>query len=165
MDRMTPPPNYYGATFPGFNQGQGAQPPMPNGNVNNPNMNNAMPNQMPNQNINPNAAVPTNFMANPYTAPAIESETGTCKGSNCVQSSYAEIAHSNRGKHVRLYCSFPDSSQWHDVIIEGKIHYAADDHIAIESDTEPGKYILIIGIYVNYMELFEKPIVPNKKSN
>lgn len=156
MDRMTPPPNYYGAPFPGFNQGpqgpvpQGAQPPMPN--------NGNMPNNMPNQN-------------NTQTPPAYNGQANNSNDQQesnnqlCVCYTYADIAHANRGKVVKVYCSFPDSSKWHDVVIEGIIYYAADDHIVIESIEEPKKYTMILGVYVNYMETYEKPIVPTKNSN
>ena len=155
MDRMTPPPNYYGAPFPGFNQGpqgpvpQGAQPPMPN--------NGNMPNNMPNQN-------------NTQTPPAYNGQANNSNDQQesnnqlCVCYTYADIAHANRGKVVKVYCSFPDSSNWHDVVIEGIIYYAADDHIVIESIEEPKKYTMILGVYVNYMETYEKPIVPTKKN-
>ncbi len=155
MDRMTPPPNYYGAPFPGFNQGpqgpvpQGAQPPMPN--------NGNMPNNMPNQN-------------NTQTPPAYNGQANNSNDQQesnnqlCVCYTYADIAHANRGKVVKVYCSFPDSSKWHDVVIEGIIYYAADDHIVIESIEEPKKYTMILGVYVNYMETYEKPIVPTKKN-
>lgn len=156
MDRMTPPPNYYGAPFPGFNQGpqgpvpQGAQPPMPN--------NGNMPNNMPNQN-------------NTQTPPAYNGQANNSNDQQesnnqlCVCYTYADIAHANRGKVVKVYCSFPDSSKWHDVVIEGIIYYAADDHIVIESIEEPKKYTMILGVYVNFMETYEKPIVPTKNSN
>ena len=156
MDRMTPPPNYYGAPFPGFNQGpqgpvpQGAQPPMPN--------NGNMPNNMPNQN-------------NAQTPPAYNGQANNSNDQQesnnqlCVCYTYADIAHANRGKVVKVYCSFPDSSKWHDVVIEGIIYYAADDHIVIESIEEPKKYTMILGVYVNFMETYEKPIVPTKNSN
>ena len=156
MDRMTPPPNYYGAPFPGFNQGpqgpvpQGAQPPMPN--------NGNMPNNMPNQN---NAQTP-----HAYNGQANNSnDQQESNNQLCVCYTYADIAHANRGKVVKVYCSFPDSSKWHDVVIEGIIYYAADDHIVIESIEEPKKYTMILGVYVNYMETYEKPIVPTKNSN
>lgn len=155
MDRMTPPPNYYGAPFPGFNQGpqgqvpQGVQPPMPN--------NGNMPNNMPSQNAN-------------QTPPVYNGQTNNSNDQQetnnqlCVCYTYADIAHANRGKVVKVYCSFPDSSKWHDVVIEGIIYYAADDHIVIESIEEPKKYTMILGVYVNFMETYEKPIVPTKKS-
>ena len=153
MDRMTPPPNYYGAPFPCFNQGGGPnpqmmpsnQPPMPNG----ANINNQVQPDYANEN---------------YPVPQAESYNTSNKEHICMNYSYAEIAHANRGKHVKVYCSFPDSTKWHDVVIEGKIHYAADDHILIETLDNPNHYIMIVGIYVNYMELYDKPIVPNKKS-
>ena len=160
MDRMTPPPNYYGAPFPGFNQGpqgpQGAQPPMPT-------PNNVPPqNNMPNQNLN-NPTPP------PYTGQVESMNTDYKQNSDnnqlCVCYTYADIAHANRGKVVKIYCSFPDSSKWHDVVIEGIIYYAADDHIVIESIEEPKKYTMILGVYVNYMETYEKPIVPMSKKN
>lgn len=155
MDRMTPPPNYYGAPFPGFNQGpqgpvpQGAQPPMPN--------NGNIPNNMPSQN-------------NTQTPPVYNGQANNSNDQQetnnqlCVCYTYADIAHANRGKVVKVYCSFPDSSKWHDVVIEGIIYYAADDHIVIESVEEPKKYTMILGVYVNYMETYEKPIVPAKKN-
>ncbi len=156
MDRMTPPPNYYGTPFPGFNQGpqgpvpQGVQPPMPN----NGNMSNNMQSQNSNQ-----------------TPPVYNGQTNNSNDQQetnnqlCVCYTYADIAHANRGKVVKVYCSFPDSSKWHDVVIEGIIYYAADDHIVIESIEEPKKYTMILGVYVNYMETHEKPIVPTKNSN
>lgn len=150
MDRMTPPPNYYGAQFPGFNQGgQPTPPPAPN----------SMPNPMNNNSI----PQPPNYT--PYSSPAMEVDNSKdTQESISLDYSIADIANANRGKYARLYCSFPDSSKWHDIVIEGKIHYSAFDHIVIESESEPGKYIFVTGVFVNYMELFNKPIVPNKKS-
>ena len=158
MDRMTPPPNYYGAPFQGYNQSPGQQqPPSPsNSNF----MNNTPPTP-----VNPNTLTPSSVsgLNNPYPMTNIESITVTQEQIS-IGWSYADIAHANRGRQVKLYCSFPDSSQWHDVVIEGKIQYASDDHVVIESNEMPSKFIMVMGVYINYMELFERPIVPTKKS-
>ncbi len=156
MDRMTPPPNYYGAPYPNFNQnmpnpqmqGQGPQPPMPNS------MNSGQQTQMPKP---PQGFEESIFVEQgPVTPPKTDQI--------CMSYSYADIAQANRGKKVVVYCSFADASQWHDVTFEGRILYGAIDHIALESEENPGHYIAILGVYIDYMVFLEKPNIPAKKS-
>lgn len=154
MDRMTPPPNYYGAPYqqnygpnmPNNPSMPGPQPPMPNGNVN-----------MPPQMNQPRDFEEPMYMDKGNAMPNTSDQI-------CIGYTYADIAQANRGKKVKIYCSFTDSSQWHDMSIDGRILYAAEDHIAIETDENPSKYIVIIGIYIDYMVFLEKPNVPTKKS-
>ncbi|MCH5172218.1 MAG: spore coat protein GerQ [Erysipelotrichales bacterium] len=156
MDRMTPPPNYYGAPYPNFNQNmpnpqmQGPQPPMPNG-IN--------PNQQ--QQIQPQQ--PSGYEE------AIFMEKGPLNVQQnndqiCMNYTYADIAQANRGKKVKVFCSFTDASEWHDVTFEGRILYGAVDHIAIESEDNPSHYMVILGVYIDYMMFFDKPNVPAKRS-
>ena len=152
MDRMTPPPNYYGAPYPNFNQNmpnpqmQGPQPPMPNAG-------NQMQ-QPPQQNGFEEAIF---VEKGPLNAQQNSDQI-------CMSYTYADIAQANRGKKVKVFCSFTDASEWHNVTFEGRILYGAIDHIAIESDETPSNYVVILGVYIDYMTFFEKPNVPAKRS-
>lgn len=148
MDRMTPPPNYYGPPFAGYNQNM---PNNPSGNMHPPTPN------MPHDQAMPNVNREDIMYGN--TNPQMQGN----QESLSLGYSYADIAHINRGKRVIVYCSFADSAQWHDMTIKGKIMYATDDHIALESDDDPTQYIVIIGVYINYMVFLDKPNVPQKK--
>lgn len=80
-----------------------------------------------------------------------------------LEQSYIEnILRHNKGKKVKIYVSFPDSTEWRDKIYDGIIEQAGRDHIIL-SDPNTGKWYLILMIYLDYVE-FEERINYSEKS-
>lgn len=98
----------------------------------------------------PNPTFPNNM--NNFTP---EQEVST--NSLPMEQSYIEnILRLNKGKKAKVFCSFPDSTEWRDKIYDGIIEQAGKDHLVISSP-ERGDWYLIPMIYVNWVE-FEEPI-------
>lgn len=73
-----------------------------------------------------------------------------------MEQSYIEnILRLNKGKRVKAYVSFPDSTDWRDKIFTGIIEEAGRDHLII-SDPTNGHWFLILMIYLNYVEFDER---------
>ena len=70
------------------------------------------------------------------------------------QSFIENILRLNKGKTVKAYVSYPDSSAWQNKIYSGVIEEAGRDHLII-SDPENGHWYLIRLIYLNYVEFME----------
>lgn len=86
---------------------------------------------------------------------APEQEIST--NSMTMEQSYIEnILRLNKGKKAKVFCSFPDSTEWRDKIYDGIIEEAGKDHL-IMSSPERGDWYLIPLIYLNWVE-FEEPI-------
>ena len=78
-----------------------------------------------------------------------------------MEQSYIEnVLRQNKGKKVRTYVSFPDSSAFKDKIFEGYIRQAARDHLVMS--LLDGKWILVPMIYMDFVE-FEEEINYNFK--
>lgn len=74
------------------------------------------------------------------------------------EQSYIEnILRLNRGKQVEVYASYPDSSDWRDMVFRGIIEQSGRDHIIL-SDPKTGEWYLILLIYVNYIKSGERII-------
>ena len=74
------------------------------------------------------------------------------------EQSYIEnILRLNKGRKVKAYVSYPDSSAWQNKVYEGIIEEAGKDHLIIR-DTMNNIWYLIRIIYLNYVEFFD-PIV------
>ncbi len=73
-----------------------------------------------------------------------------------MEQSYIEnILRLNKGKRVKVYVSYPDSTEWRDRIYNGIIEEAGKDHLII-SDPNTGKWFLIRMIYLDYVEFDER---------
>lgn len=73
-----------------------------------------------------------------------------------MEQSYIEnILRLNKGKRIKAYVSYPDSTEWRDKIYTGIIEEAGRDHL-IMSDPNTGKWYLIRMIYLNYVEFDER---------
>lgn len=74
------------------------------------------------------------------------------------EQSYIEnILRLNKGKKVKAYVSYPDSSAWQNKVYEGIIEEAGKDHLIIRDNTNNIWYLIRI-IYLNYAEFME-PII------
>ncbi len=72
------------------------------------------------------------------------------------EQSYIEnILRLNKGKKVKAYVSFPDSSEWKNKIFEGIIEESGRDHLII-SNPSTGEWYLILMIYLNYVEFNDR---------
>ena len=73
-----------------------------------------------------------------------------------MEQSYIEnILRLNKGKMVKAYVSFPDSTEWRNKIFEGRIEQEGRDHLII-SNPKNGEWYLILMIYLNYVTFDEK---------
>ena len=73
-----------------------------------------------------------------------------------MEQSYIEnILRLNKGKIIKAYVSFPDSTEWKNKIFEGRIEQAGRDHLII-SNPQNGEWYLILMIYLNYVTFTEK---------
>lgn len=73
-----------------------------------------------------------------------------------MEQSYIEnILRLNKGKKVKAYFSYPDSTEWRDRIYEGIIEEAGRDHL-IMSDPKTGRWWLLRMIYLDYVDFDEK---------
>ena len=75
-----------------------------------------------------------------------------------MEQSYIEnILRLNKGRKVKAYVSYPDSSAWQNKIYEGIIEEAGKDHLIIYDNANNLCYLIRI-IYLNYVEFME-PII------
>lgn len=103
-----------------------------------------------------------NFFGNP-TFPTnnnsvIESPPGNINYSTSLpmEQSYIEnILRLNKGKKVKAYFSYPDSTEWRDKVYDGIIEEAGRDHL-IMSDPKTGKWWMLRMIYLDYVDFEEK---------
>ncbi len=102
-----------------------------------------------------------NFFSNP-TFPnnnTIESPPGNINFSNTslpMEQSFIEnILRLNKGKKVKAYFSYPDSTEWRDKIYDGIVEEAGRDHL-IMSDPKTGNWFLLRMIYLDYVEFEER---------
>lgn len=71
------------------------------------------------------------------------------------QSLIENILRLNKGKKVKAYVSYPESSAWQNKIYDGIIEQAGRDHLIIR-DIKDNTWYLIRMIYLNYVEFKEK---------
>ncbi len=128
MDRMQPPPpNYYGVPYPS------ASP------MDQPMMGRAAPNYNGPQPPQPNGSTAGNSQN---------------ENVNDTENTFKSSTNHYIGKKMKVYCSFPDSAKWHDVIFEGRLVYAENDHLILRS-LETEFWTIIVSVYINYIELSE----------
>ena len=74
------------------------------------------------------------------------------------EQSYIEnILRLNKGRKVKAYVSYPDSSAWQNKVYEGIIEEPRKDHLIIRDNTNNLWYLIRI-LYLNYVEFME-PII------
>ena len=98
------------------------------------------------------------FPANNYSNP---SQSLTINEINndipLMEQSYIEnILRMNKGKKIKAYVSYPDSSSWQNKVYEGIIEAAGKDHLIIRDNLNNVWYLIRI-IYLNYVE-FPEPL-------
>ena len=104
-----------------------------------------------------------NFFGNPTFPSAgapskIDSPPGNINYSESLpmEQSYIEnILRLNKGKKVKAYFSYPDSTDWRDKTYDGVIEEAGRDHL-IMSDPKTGDWYLLRMIYLDYVTFEEK---------
>lgn len=150
MDRMNPPPNYYGAMYPNTN-GQ-VNAPFQNGN----NMTSPPPYSDENHSFkvakeeNSDTGIQDAYVPDSY----IRIEEGI-SGVKKFYDTFKRFVSEKIGTRVKVYCAFTDSSLWHDKVFEGTLLAAADNYLLVK-EAETNKYVIIASVYVIYMEMFEK---------
>ena len=99
-----------------------------------------------------NPTFPSNENKIPVTPPGNISYQSTL---TMEQSLIENILRLNKGKKVKAYVSYPDSSAWQNKVYDGIIEEAGRDHLIIR-DVNNGAWYLIRIIYLNYVEFEEK---------
>lgn len=140
MDRIQPPPNYYGAPYP-----QGVEV------------------------SHPNFAPPPNLQSPSYSSKERRdtmqppTENDTTNGD--TNEYFTKFLDGHIGQKVKVYCSFSDSAQWHDMIFEGLLWGAGDDNIIIY-DEKKDIHTLILAVYILYIEFSDiEPKTYNGNNN
>lgn len=138
MEKMTPPPNYYGAPYP-----QNTSPQFQTN-----------PNQYSNSNYQSNQEQSyNNNTTNDQSSNAYDSITESVKNVDHLFEVFKTHISKNIGRRVQVYASFTDSTKWHDVVFDGILVSIADDFMIVKtSDT---KYDLISRIYVDYISFYD----------
>ena len=95
------------------------------------------------------------FPNNNYQTPPGNISVNEVKVPLAQEQSYIEnILRLNKGKKVKAYVSYPDSSAWQNKIYEGVIEEAGKDHLIIRDPLNNNWYLIRI-IYLNYVEFME----------
>ena len=95
------------------------------------------------------------FPANNYITPPNNVSINEVTSNLTQEQSYIEnILRLNRGKKVKAYVSYPDSSAWQNKVYEGVIEEAGKDHLIIRDPVSNTWYLIRI-IYLNYVEFME----------
>ena len=109
-----------------------------------------------NGNFFSNPTFPTNNNSNNIPSPP--GNVNYSDTSLPMEQSYIEnILRLNKGKRIKAYVSYPDSSAWQNKVYEGIIEEAGRDHLIIRDNVNNLWYLIRI-IYLNYVEFME-PIV------
>lgn len=125
MERIQPPPNYYGAPYP-----------------------NNEPSPYPPQ-MNP-------YPQEGYPLPSNNQRAGDmAQPIEEFYESFNKLVSSNLGRQVNVHCSFTDSTAWHDKEFIGVLASAGDNYIIV-FDKEKNRHYLIVGVYIDYIEFFDK---------
>ena len=125
MERIQPPPNYYGAPYP-----------------------NTEPSPYPPQ-MNP-------YPQEGYPLPSNNQRAGdVAQPIEEFYESFNKLVSSNLGRQVNVHCSFTGSTAWHDKEFIGVLASAGDNYIIV-FDKEKNRHYLIVGVYIDYIEFFDK---------
>ena len=128
MDRIQPPPNYYGAPYP-----------------------------QPNDNMQPNQPYPpqmNNYNAPPFNN-HIRQDLKVDENVEEFYETFNKLVSTNLGRHVIVHCSFTDSTKWHDKEFVGVLASAGDNYIIVYNDQD-NRHYLIVGVYIDFIEFTEK---------
>ena len=107
-----------------------------------------------------NPTFPGNNYQSPQTPPgniSINEVSNTSIPLTMEQSYIENILRLNKGRKVKAYVSYPDSTAWQNKIYEGIIEEAGKDHLIIYDNANNLWYLIRI-IYLNYVEFME-PII------
>ena len=108
-----------------------------------------------NGNFYPNPTFPSNQVIDNNQVLNIPNENISNYNNLISEQSYIEnILRLNKGKKIKAYVSYPDSSAWQNKIYDGIIEQAGRDHLII-SDPSNGHWYLIRIIYLDYVEFME----------
>lgn len=145
MERMNPPPNYYGAMYP-----NGQQYPNGTNMTNPPPYSEEVPQAFKTAQTTSDTGVQDGYVQEEY----IHLSDGI-KSVKEFYKDFRENISDKIGSRVKIYCAFTDSSLWHDKIFEGTLISSADNYLLIK-ETDSNKYTIIASVYVIYLEMFDK---------
>ncbi len=91
-----------------------------------------------------------------YTSTIVPVEGGGTDNLPMEQSYIENILRFNKGKHAKVYVSFPDSLNWKDKIFDGRVEQAGRDHLVMS--LEDGRWVLVPMIYLDYVEFDDRII-------
>ena len=134
------PPNYTGAPYPPQSQQSMTMP-------------SSQPQMTAPQKTNPTGAMqqtttPVQSLQTAYTPFGYQ-------GPRQEESYIENILRVNMGKLCRVYMTFDGSKSWTDKVFEGILEAAGRDHIILK-DTQSERRYLLLMIYLDYVEFFEK---------
>lgn len=102
-----------------------------------------------------------NFFSNPtfptnVTNPDTETTTINESINLSQEQNYIEnILKRNKGKKIKAYYSYPDSTEWQNKIYDGILESVGSDYL-IMSEPKTGEWHLLRMIYLNYITFEEK---------
>lgn len=103
-----------------------------------------------------NPTFPTNTKDLTGTIPSPPGNINYSDTSLPLEQSYIEnILRLNKGKKVKAYFSYPDSTEWRDKVYDGVIEESGRDHLVM-SDPKTGDWYLLRMIYLDYVTFEEK---------
>ena len=138
MERIQPPPNYYGNPYPQTkDMGQTPYPPQMNGY------------NMPSNNYNPE-------MTTPQGMP--RQTNSSAENIEEFYESFNKLVSNNLGRMVNVHCSFTDSTKWHDKEFVGVLASAGDNYIIVY-DKDVNRHYLIVGVYIDFIEFFDRVVM------
>lgn len=109
-----------------------------------------------NGNFYQNPTFPSNPQSNNYQT-SIPTNNELQTPEIIMEQSYIEnILRMNKGKNVKVYVSYPESSAWQNKEYIGIIEEAGKDHLIIK-DSANASWYLIRMLYLDYVE-FKEPI-------
>lgn len=145
MERIQPPPNYYGAPYPQSQEMVPQNSPYP------PQMG-GYPSARPPYAPGPSGSVPAPEMMRAEQQPNMAENVAE------FYESFNKLVSTNLGRNVIVHCSFTDSTKWHDKEFVGVLASAGDNYIIVY-DAAANKHYLIVGVYIDFIEFVDKIMI------
>jgi spore germination protein Q len=107
-----------------------------------------------NGNFYQNPTFPNNPVNNNFTSQMPQVIPNKPENLPYEQSYIENILRLNKGKNVKVFVSYPESSAWQNKEYIGIIEEAGKDHLIIK-DSQSGSWYLLRMIYLDYVEFME----------
>ena len=127
MEKMTPPPNYYGAPYP-QNQNSVSQFPKTQQSYGSPTFQSQ---QEPTTNY---GSYDQNLSMMNQNTTTYDNLLESIKNADQLFEIMKTYISKNIGKRVQVFASFTDSTKWHDTIFDGTLVSIADDFMIVKTN-------------------------------